>query len=213
MKIIFQDVLPKPLQSMSHDSSSIWSSNTTLLEGTKIQVTARSGRGKSTLISLLYGIRNDYEGVILFDNNPIKEFSVKDWCSIRREKISIVFQDLQLFPNLTVFENIQLKNEICSTFTHTQLYEMLERVGLKEKTNVICGQLSIGQQQRVAILRALCQPFSWILLDEPFSHLDRETSKDCFTLIQEVCEIQRAGILITSLGDDIDFSMEREIYI
>ena len=68
----------------------------------------------------------------------------------------------------------------------------------------------MGQQQRVAIIRALAQPFEWILLDEPFSHLDEENTQKCLTLIHQRCDEQRAGFILTTLGDDHGTKYDRE---
>jgi ABC-type sugar transport system ATPase subunit len=74
-----------------------------------------------------------------------------------------------------------------------------------------CGLLSMGQQQRVAIIRALCQPFELILLDEPFSHLDEENTQRCITMINERCDTLNAGFVLTSLGDTHQFNYDKEL--
>lgn len=203
MNIQFNNVLPAPLKTTNPLAMSIWNKKMELDSGNKVLVEAKSGKGKSTLIHLLYGIRKDYDGSVCFGDNNLKDFDLKSWSEFRKSIVSIVFQDLQLFTQLTVFENLQLKNQLTNHFDKETVFELICRVGLEEKTHVVCGKLSMGQQQRVAILRAICQPFNWLLLDEPFSHLDQENSLLCMELINEFCDKQGAGWILTSLGGEV----------
>src|SRR6185295_14901973 len=131
---------------------------------------APSGTGKSTLIAYLYGIRKDFSGTIRFGNDS--SISLKQWSELRNKKIAVVFQDLRLFPQLTAMENIQLKNSFSKSKTEEEIIQLAAKLGIDHKLKSKCGNLSLGQQQRVAIIRSLCQPFEFLLLDEPFSHLD-----------------------------------------
>ena len=201
MHIIFDHVLPNPLATFAHGKTSIWNSKQTIETNQHTLLNASSGKGKTTFTHLLCGLRRDYTGTILFDGNPIASFTQQDWTIIRKERMSFVFQDLQLFSDISVADNLRLKNTLTNTFTDQQLQDMLEQLGIGSKWNQPCGTLSMGQQQRVAIIRALCQPFEWILLDEPFSHLDRENTSLCLNLIHERCQELGAGSLITTLGD------------
>src|SRR5690554_7580146 len=87
---------------------------------------ASSGKGKTTFTHTLAGIRKDFNGSIRFDQVEINSISPEDWAIIRRLQMSFVFQDLQLFPQLTVEENLQLKNQLTDTFTSSELFQMLE---------------------------------------------------------------------------------------
>jgi ABC-type Mn2+/Zn2+ transport system ATPase subunit len=82
---------------------------------------------------------------------------------------------------------------------------------IDNKWNQVCGLLSMGQQQRVAIIRALCQPFEWLILDEPFSHLDEVNTQRCLKLINEQTDAMQAGFVLTSLGDSHQFSYHYEL--
>jgi len=201
MQIIFDRVLPTPLANFAHAANSIWNSHQTIQTTQHSLLNASSGKGKTTFTHLLCGLRQDYTGKVLFDEQPLSQFSKANWTSIRKEKISFVFQDLQLFSDLSVAENLRIKNALTDTFTDQQMRDMLEFLGIGSKWNDPCRTLSMGQQQRVAIIRALCQPFEWILLDEPFSHLDEENTALCLQLIRERCQTLGAGSLITTLGD------------
>lgn len=211
MNIQFKQVMPFPLASISHGADSIWGNSAQLETGKKILLNASSGKGKSTFSMTVFGIRKDYDGTILYDNRDIKTFSVDEWVEIRQRKISTVFQDLQLFHKLTVAENLQLKNQLTHFKSEQEIKAMLAELEIDHKWNDPCGLLSMGQQQRVAIVRSLCQPFHWLILDEPFSHLDERNSLRCLSMIDAECTRQKAGFVLTSLDDDSRFSYDYEL--
>jgi len=211
MDIYFENVMPHPLASIKHTSDSIWGNNTHLKSGKKILLNASSGKGKSTFSMTVFGVRSDYEGTIRYNEKDIKTLSVDEWVEIRQTKISTVFQDLQLFHNLTVKENLLLKNSLTDFKTEAEIRQLIDGFGIDFKWNERCGLLSMGQQQRVAIVRALCQPFEWIILDEPFSHLDENNSVKCLEVIAAECDRQNAGFVLTSLDDDNRFAYDYEL--
>jgi putative ABC transport system ATP-binding protein len=141
----------------------------------------------------------------------VKTFTPDDWTEIRQTKISVVFQDLQLFPNLSVQDNLMLKNGLQNVFSEDELKEKLAILGIADKWEQKCGLLSMGQQQRVAIIRSLCQPFEWLMLDEPFSHLDKANAKIALKMINERCDNLKAGFILTSLGEDYGCNYSREL--
>ena len=158
-------------------------------------IRAQSGRGKTSLLSFLYGERDSYEGIITYDGvaHP------KDLFDYRRHRLSYLFQDLRLFPSLTAKENIQLKNRLTGYFSSQQISELLARVGLAHKQDTPMATLSLGQRQRVAFLRALAQPFEALLLDEPFSHLDEANTHVLCQILEEECTQRGATLLMTAL--------------
>jgi ABC-type lipoprotein export system ATPase subunit len=157
------------------------------------------------------GLRTDYNGTIRMNGRDITEFSINEWVEYRQNKLAVVFQDLQLFPNLSVAENLLLKNSLHHVYSEKELLNLMERLEIDNKWTQSCGLLSMGQQQRVAILRALCQPFELLLLDEPFSHLDEENTRRCITMINERCGELKAGFVLTSLGDTHQFNYDKEL--
>lgn len=211
MDIQFENVMPHPLASIQHSEESIWGDNVTLRSGQKILLNASSGKGKSTFAMTVFGIRRDYTGIIRYDGRDIKTLSTEEWVAVRQRRISTVFQDLQLFPNLSVAENLQLKNSLTNFKTEQQMKDMLAILGIDHKWNDPCGLLSMGQQQRVAIVRSLCMPFEWLIMDEPFSHLDEANSRLCLDMIAKECEAQKAGFVLTSLDDDNRFPYDYEL--
>lgn len=208
MKITLSNVMPVPLASIKHGENSIWGNETVLEPGKKIMLNAASGKGKSTFTFTTLGLRYDYDGAILYDSRNVRSFTPDEWTELRRSKISVVFQDLQLFPSLTVRENLLIKNNLTNCYTEEELQLQLKEVGILDKWDQQCGILSMGQQQRVAIIRALAQPYEWLIMDEPFSHLDAENTQLCLQLINKRTEELGAGFVLTTLGDDHQFSFD-----
>ena len=203
--------MPVPLASIEHSDKSIWGNDFTLNKGEKVVLNASSGKGKTTFTHTLAGIRKDFDGDILFDNQSLKTISPEEWAILRKEKISFVFQDLQLFPKLTVAENLRLKNSLTNTYNDDQLKHFLSELDILDKWEVKSELLSMGQQQRVAIIRALTQPFDWLIMDEPFSHLDEVNTQKCLKLIDNRASELGAGFILTTLGDYHQFEYNREL--
>ena len=167
-------------------------------------IEAASGTGKSSLCSYIYGYRNDYQGIINFDETNIKAYSVKQWVDLRKHSLSMLFQDLRIFTELSALENVQLKNNLTGCKKKKEILSFFEQLGIADKINVKAGKLSFGQQQRVAFIRALCQPFDFIFLDEPISHLDDCNGQIMSNLLTEEAGKQGAGVIVTSIGKQIE---------
>ena len=166
-------------------------------QGRRYMVCARSGHGKTSLLNFIYGSSSHYDGTVRFhddDSTPLER---------RRRKLSYLFQDLRLFPELTALENILIKNNLTEFKSTAQIEAMLDRVLAPEKKHQPVATLSLGQRQRVAAVRALCQPFEFLLMDEPFSHIDHESAQDVAALVLSEVEAQGAGLIVTAL-DPID---------
>ena len=213
MRIDFKNVLPIPLADSPLSSDTCWKKEISFDSQQTFLVEAPSGKGKTTLLNIFYGVRHDYNGNVLFDGKNVNGFSIQHWTSLRQNFFSIVFQELKLFPQLTAIENIRIKNELTNTLTEKEIDSMAEQLGISHRMNQKCGTLSLGQQQRVATIRALAQPFKFILLDEPFSHLDEENSKKASELISNACKKNEAGLLLTSLGTNNYFNFTDKIII
>jgi len=211
MKIKLDHIMPAPLASIEHGKDSIWGNDVELKPGKKILLNASSGKGKSTFTTTIFGLRRDYTGTLSYDDKDTRNLTVDDWTKIRMEQISVVFQDLQLFPKLTVQENLILKNSLTDTFTEKELKTLLERLEIDNKWNQQCGLLSMGQQQRVAIIRALAQPYSWLIMDEPFSHLDEGNTQRCLKMLDERTTDLNASFVLTTLGDHHSFKFDQEL--
>ena len=213
MNIILDNPMPKTLESIQHSKDSIWLNCNELFVGEKILLNAESGKGKTTFTHLLSGVRRNFSGKIFYDKKDISSFDLNDWIKIRSEQISTIYQDLLLFSELTVIENILIKNNLKKGLSFEKIDSYLEKLDIIEKKNKPCSQLSMGQCQRVAIIRALCQPFSWIVMDEPFSHLDNRNSEIAFNLINQRCLELGSGMILTSLEKPNNISFDKELVL
>ena len=166
-------------------------------------VEAESGTGKSSLCSFVYGARTDYDGEILFDGEDVRGFSIERWCALRREALAYLPQEMRLFGELSVMDNIMVKNRLTSYRSESEVMGMLDRLELAHKAGEPAGRLSVGQQQRVAIVRALCQPFDFLLVDEPVSHLDVRNNATVASLIAEEATARQASVIVTSVGNKL----------
>lgn len=210
-KIVLLNTLPAVFAGREEDSSEVWLRNVEFERGKHYLISAESGTGKSSLCSYIYGYRIDYSGVMQFDGTDIRTLSVEQWCDVRKNHIAYLPQDLRLFPELTAIENIQLKNRLTNFKTEKEIISYFERLGIPEKENSPVGKLSIGQQQRVAIIRALCQPADFILLDEPVSHLDEANNAIVAQMVTEEAARQGAGVISTSVGNNVKISVDKEL--
>lgn len=189
-------------------SSEVWKSEVCFQRGKRYLVKAISGGGKSSLCSFIYGYRKDYLGNILFDDEDISTFDETRWCDIRNNNISFLFQDLRLFDDLSALDNVMMKNKITNHLREDRIISLFDRLGLSDKVNTPVKLLSLGQQQRVAFIRSLCQPFDFVLMDEPISHLDDLNSEIIKGIIEEELSLRGAGIIITSVGKHIPIAFD-----
>ena len=155
--IHLQQTLPQVFADRNSITSDVWHRNLVFHKGKSYLIEAASGTGKSSLCSYIYGYRNDYQGIINFDETNIKAYPVKQWVEIRKHSLSMLFQDLRIFTELTAIENIRLKNNLTGYKTRKEVLSLFEALGLSDKLNVKAGKLSFGQQQRVAFIRSLCR--------------------------------------------------------
>ena len=202
--ITLQDTLPCVFSAEPPSRSEVWlQSGLDLKQGVSYLVSAESGAGKSSLCAYICGYRRDYKGSILFDSRDINSLTVKDWCRIRREEIAYLPQDLALFPELSAADNVFLKNRLTHYKSKEEIARLFDDLGLKDKWNIPVSKLSVGQQQRVAIIRLLCQACQFYLMDEPVSHLDEENNRIVAELVRDEAKKQGAAIISTSVGNPL----------
>lgn len=206
-------VLPQVFSQRTDLQSDVWCQDVSFEKGHVYLVEAESGQGKSTFCSYVVGYRNDYSGKVLFDHQDTRQYKVSDWVETRRRHISHLFQELRLFPELTALENVQIKNKITEYKSEAQIMQWFDMLGIADKVNAKVGLMSFGQQQRVAMIRALVQPFDFILADEPISHLDDNNAKMMGQLMMAEARSQGAGVIVTSIGKHIDLDYERVLSI
>ena len=204
MQILLQEIIPTYFEKEQIAGSEIWGKNIAFSKGENVHIVSPSGSGKTSLIHFIYGLRKDYEGNISYQNEDIKNFSLEKFSILRQKNVSIVFQDLRLFTEQTAKENIELKRQLNPYHPGEKIDEMAKRLGIKNKLNRLAKTCSYGEQQRIAIIRSLMQPFDFLLLDEPFSNLDENNRNKAFELIEEECKQRNASMIFADLKQ-LDF--------
>ncbi len=207
--IKFHSVIPQVFAQRTEWDSQIWNVDATFQKGHLYLVEADSGKGKSTFCSYILGYRHDHVGTVCFDDEDTSVYTVSQWVEMRKNHISHLFQELRLFPELTALENIQIKNQITGFKSLDQIKTWFEMLGIDDKLDAKVGRMSFGQQQRVAMIRALVQPFDFILADEPISHLDDNNALIMSEIMMKEANEQGAGVIVTSIGKHMDLDYEK----
>ena len=202
-RIDLKNTLPEVFASLNEVRSDVWHRDISFEKGDIYLIEANSGTGKSSLCSYLAGYRRDYQGIICFDGQNIAQLKVHDWVEIRKKHLSLLFQELRLFPELTAYENVAIKNDLTGWKKKKEILAWFERLGIADKIDQKIRRMSFGQQQRVAFIRSLCQPFDFLFLDEPNSHLDEKNAQIMAELITNETKQQGAGLIVTSTGNHL----------
>jgi ABC-type lipoprotein export system ATPase subunit len=198
------NLLPTYFSETRRSSSEIWGKELVFEKGELIKIVAPSGSGKTSLMHFVYGMRNDYSGTVRYGDKSIEGFKAEDFAGYRKDHISIVFQDLRLFTEQTVQENLEIKRQLNPYHPAEKITDMCNRLGIGDKLSSKSRTCSYGEQQRVSIIRALLQPFDFLLLDEPFSHLDEKNSQKAMELMLEEARLRNACIVFADL-ERIDY--------
>lgn len=199
MEIRLQKIVPTYFEKSEISTSDVWNKEISFSRGEHVHIIAPSGTGKTSLIHFIYGMRRDYEGTITYNGRNIGGFSNEDHAPYRQNKISIVFQDLRLFPEQTARQNIEIKRQLDPYHPVEKITDMAKRLGVDKKLDNPARTCSYGEQQRLAIIRSLMQPFDIILLDEPFSHLDDANRSKALELIAEECSVRDSSMIFADL--------------
>ena len=199
MQLLVKNLLPGYFEESRKNYSEVWGKDLSFTKGEFVKIVAPSGSGKTSLIHFLYGLRKEYTGTVSYDAKDLKSFSTEDIALFRKNHLSIVFQDMRLFTQQTVWENIEIKRQLNPYHKPEKINEMTQRLGIETKLQSLCANCSYGEQQRVSIIRALMQSFDFLLLDEPFSHLDNANSEKAMELILEETKQRNASILFADL--------------
>ncbi len=213
MQITLQKIVPSFFTKENYASSEVWGNSVIFNKGENVHIVAPSGSGKTSLIHFLYGLRNDYTGDILYNNENIRAFDAEKFSLWRKQHISIVFQDMRLFTEQTVLQNLEIKSLLAPYHTESKIVSMAKQLGIESKLEKLCSTCSYGEQQRIAIIRSLLQPFDFLLLDEPFSHLDDVNTKKAMALIEEEAATRNAAIILNDLRKVDHLKTERVLYL
>ncbi|MBR4920602.1 MAG: ATP-binding cassette domain-containing protein [Prevotella sp.] len=209
MRIIsLHQVVPQVFVDREDMNSQIWHTEVDFEKGNTYLVEAESGMGKSTFCSYLLGYRHDYSGQIFFDQDDVRRYKISQWVTVRQQHIGMLFQEMRLFPELTALENVQIKNRLTSTVSKATIEEWFSKLGIAEKLHQKAGLLSQGQQQRVAFMRSLAQPFDFLVVDEPISHLDDVNAQLMADMVMQVKESTQCGVIVTSIGKHLPLTYD-----
>jgi putative ABC transport system ATP-binding protein len=168
--------------------------------GEFVAVVGPSGSGKTTLLSMLGGMLAPTTGEVWLEGDSLYEASPSKRAELRRQKIGFVFQTFNLIPYLSALENVQVPlmlQRASALSHHAQAQDLLARVGLEGRMHHKPSELSIGQQQRVALARTLANDPSVILADEPTGNLDPHTRHQILGFLDELCREGRTVIMVT----------------
>jgi putative ABC transport system ATP-binding protein len=213
MLLQIKNLLPTYFEEHRKNNSETWGKDLSFSKDDLVKIVAPSGSGKTSLIHFLYGMRQEYSGSISYDTTDLKKHSIEETARLRKNHISIVFQDMRLFSLQTVWENLEIKRQLNPYHPGEMITEMCELLGIGNKSDSLCSKCSYGEQQRVSIIRALLQPFDILLLDEPFSHLDNANSEKAMGLILEETKKRNACILFADLERNDFFPYTRLLHL
>lgn len=209
MRIIsLHQVVPQVFADREDMNSQVWHTECDFEKGNTYLVEAESGMGKSTFCSYLLGYRHDYSGQIFFDQDDVRHYKISQWVTVRQQHIGMLFQEMRLFPELTALENVQIKNRLTSTVSKATIEDWFSKLGIAEKLHQKAGLLSQGQQQRVAFMRSLAQPFDFLVVDEPISHLDDVNAQLMAEMVMQVKESTQCGVIVTSIGKHLPLTYD-----
>ena len=169
-------------------------------KGEFLAIMGSSGSGKSTMMNILGCLDNQYEGRYILDGIDISKSTENELSEIRNKKIGFIFQSFNLLPRLTALENVELPlvySSIPKEKRHKRANELLEMVGLKDRTHHRPNELSGGQRQRVAIARALVNNPSIILADEPTGNLDSKSEGEIIEILQKLNKMGKTIVIVT----------------
>jgi putative ABC transport system ATP-binding protein len=171
----------------------------TIASGQFVAIVGPSGSGKSTLLGLLAGLDGPTSGSIVIDGTDITTLGEDRLARLRGEKIGFVFQFFHLVPSLTAFENVLIPMEIAGRRDATaRARELLQEVGLTERAHHYPSQLSGGEQQRIAIARALANDPPIVLADEPTGNLDSSTGRNVMDLLMRVHRVRSTTLVLVT---------------
>jgi putative ABC transport system ATP-binding protein len=177
--------------------------------GSHVALRGQSGSGKTTLLNLIAGILVPDKGSIRIDGTEITTLSEGARDRFRARTLGYVFQTFNLLQGYTALENVLLGMKFGSRLDKAFATHLLERVGLKDRIHYRPAQLSVGQQQRVAVARALANRPRLVLADEPTGNLDHTRAQEAISLIREICAESRAALLVVSHDRQILAAFDR----
>ncbi len=214
MELHFKQLVPIPLSgSVKENSSDIWLKDIYLHKGERVWIQAPTGGGKTLLLKTLYGLLPDYRGEVWWGTQELGGMTKRQLASLRAGFVSAAFQHPDFFQQLTVRENLEVKRMLTNTVSEEHLTEMLKEADIFSLKNRKVRDISIGEQQCVALIRCLLQPFDWLLLDDPFSLFDTVLAERMAALIAKIVTLNNAGLLLCTTRRNAFFTCHRHLFL
>jgi putative ABC transport system ATP-binding protein len=178
--------------------------------GAQCAMKGESGSGKTTFLHLIAGILKADEGQITMDGEVVTNLSESARDQLRAESIGYVFQSFNLLQGFTCLENILLATSFSGQVKRSWAKDLLDRVGLSRRMNYYPRQLSVGQQQRVSVARALANRPQLVLADEPTGNLDSKNGHKALFLLKELCQENESSLLLVSHEEKVIETFENQ---
>jgi len=198
----------------SHSFTALSDINLAISKNETLLVRGRSGAGKSTLIHLMSGLIKPSSGKVIFNGISLGDANNKTMSSLLLNEIGIIFQSFNLLPTYTVFENIEIAivpGKTLNMNSETRIREYLEKFDLAKKADLLPSELSIGQQQKVAIIRTLIREPSVIFADEPTGSVDDQSASEIFGLLEKIRKESNVTIILATHGNIPDSFADRVV--
>jgi len=190
--------------------------NLEVFSGEFLAIVGRSGSGKTTLLNLIGALDRPTTGEVIFEGKTLGNFSNCDLAVLRREKIGFIFQTFNLLPSLTVFENVEsalVHSPLSKDQKQRKVAALLDLFELTSMTNRLPLELSVGQQQKAAIARAIVKDPVLILADEPTGEMDPMTGREIFEKLVELNRKSQVTLVVASHGGILHSEADRALFI
>ena len=180
---------------------------------TSVALLGESGSGKSTLLHLIAGLDRPDSGEIEIDSQKLGSLNESALAEMRRQQVSLVFQQFHLITTLTVADNIRFQAALCGRFDADFEIQLIQQLGLGAQLKKLPHQLSRGQQQRVAIARSLLHKPRLVLADEPTGNLDEQSSLEVMSLFSDLVKNAGCSLLMVTHSRDMAAFMDRSVLL
>ena len=212
MNVLECDNLTKVYHQGENIISAVKTCNLTVEEGEFVAIVGTSGSGKSTLLQLCGGLDVPSGGTVYINGRDIYKLKSEELAEYRRKHIGFIFQNYNLIPVFTALENIIMPSLLDGRkLSYPHINELLEILGIADRIHHLPHELSDGQQQRVAVARALINYPSLMLADEPTGNLDKNSAKELMELLLKTKEVQHQTLIMVTHDDNIA-AMADKIY-
>jgi ABC-type lipoprotein export system ATPase subunit len=204
--------LSKEYLSKNHRVNALQDINLFINKNETVLMKGRSGAGKSTLLNLMSGLIKPTSGKVIIDNRCINDLTEDELSNLLSEKIGIIFQSFNLLPTYTVYENIEIAivpKGLKKSLAKENIMSYLEQFNLKDNAHLLPTELSVGQQQKVSIIRTLIKQPSIIFADEPTGSVDNETAEEILNQLMNFIKEKKGTLVIATHGNIPDRFADR----